>query len=330
MGDIYSTAGTIGGATIGGLFGIAQNILANRMQSEARKENYKYGEIAAENADKRTRALYADFYSPQALVKQYQEAGLSPSLMFGGTPGQGGVSGAQGAGATGLGTPFMPASLLEGAQIANLAAQTNKTKAETQNIQADTDLKLLDKTWNEMRNNEKSIDFQLTTTYLTNKETGEKYSLFELANNCNSYEQFIEETRKKMTSSGLDEMIKMTGTEAGQKAMRNIFYEANKFETEIETLSMEGVSAKFQKQIMSCLQQKDFAEQNAETAVKQLKAAGEAADLSAEQKGAWNRILDKLQRKNSTVADYIIVASMILNQAASHWGGMVTVVKPNK
>lgn len=51
-----------------------------------RRLNYKYNEMAAENADKRTRALYNDIYSPKALLGQYAEAGLSPSLMFGEHP----------------------------------------------------------------------------------------------------------------------------------------------------------------------------------------------------------------------------------------------------
>ena len=48
-------------------------------------------------------------------------------------------------------------------------------------------------------------------------------------------------------------------------------------------------------------------------------SAGEAADLTKEQKAAWNNIIERLQRTNGTAADIIIVASMILNQAASHW-----------
>jgi len=141
MGKVYATegqasaagasaAGAIGGAAVSGLFGIMQQQISRNITAEDRRENYEYGEKAAENADQRTRALYEDFYSPKALLKQYKEAGLSPSMMFGGTPGQGGMSGAQAAGASGPQTTFVPASLIEGAQIANLIAQTRKTNAE--------------------------------------------------------------------------------------------------------------------------------------------------------------------------------------------------------
>ena len=109
------------------------NLLGLGIGNYNREQNYYYGERQAENADKRTRALYADLYSPKALMKQYKDAGLSPSLMFGGTPGQGGTSGAMGSSVT-MGNPYMPISMLEAAQIANIQAQTKKTEAEAKTI----------------------------------------------------------------------------------------------------------------------------------------------------------------------------------------------------
>ena len=124
-----------GGAIVGGMFGLANsainNAWASRQAEQDRQRNYYFGEMAADNADKRTRALYQDFYSPEALMRQYKAAGLSPSMMFGGTPGQGGMAGAQGSGASGPQTPFMPVSMVEAAQAAALFAQAEKTKEET-------------------------------------------------------------------------------------------------------------------------------------------------------------------------------------------------------
>lgn len=131
MADIF---GTVAGGLMNMMGGVFNNYYAQEQIGYDRQQNYKYGEMAANNADKRTRALYADFYSPEALKRQYREAGLSPGMMFGGTPGQGGISGAQGTGAAGPTTPYMPVSILEAAQAANLMAQTEKTKAETQVI----------------------------------------------------------------------------------------------------------------------------------------------------------------------------------------------------
>lgn len=120
MGPIFGAMAGIGQAA-------ANNLIGAGVGAQARYENYKYGEMAAENADKRTRALYNDFYSPQALLKQYQAAGLSPSLMFDGTPGQGGMSGAQGSGPSGVGPIFSP---IEMAQFQNLMADAKLKNAE--------------------------------------------------------------------------------------------------------------------------------------------------------------------------------------------------------
>lgn len=101
-----------------------------------RKENYQYGEMAADNADARTRALYKDLESPSALLQQYKEAGLSPSLMFGGSGVGGNIAqGAQGTGANGIST-MQPAykSPIEAEQVALMKAQERKLNAESMNI----------------------------------------------------------------------------------------------------------------------------------------------------------------------------------------------------
>ena len=134
MADAYSMGGTIGGAAIGGLFGLANQALAHKYAEQDRASNFFWNEKAADAADARTRALYEDFYAPEALLKQYQEAGVSPSLMFGGTPGQGGQSGAMGHGAGGIQTPFIPIDIMQGAQIGLMTAQARKTNAEADAI----------------------------------------------------------------------------------------------------------------------------------------------------------------------------------------------------
>lgn len=128
MADIFGSLVT-GGINAG--ISAMNNQWAESLARQDRKENYMYGEMAANNADRRTRRLYEDYYSPEALLKQYEAAGLSPSLMFGGTPGQGGMSGAQGTGAAGPQTHFAPMSLVDTAQAAALFAQAEKTKEET-------------------------------------------------------------------------------------------------------------------------------------------------------------------------------------------------------
>ena len=107
---------------------------------QAAKLNYDLGEQAANNADARARAIYTDFNSPEARVKQLEDAGLSTSLMYGSGGGGGGIAAAttasQGSGAGGQ-QGENPQGYMEGAQlglmlaqIRNLNADADKKKAE--------------------------------------------------------------------------------------------------------------------------------------------------------------------------------------------------------
>lgn len=126
------------------LSAIVNNAWAQKREQNAREENYRYNEQAANNADARTRALYNDLYSPAAQMQQLKEAGLSPSIYAsGGLAGKSGSTGAQGAGASGIGPNVYGISALEMAQIANINADTKKKNAETGNIEEDTTLKQL-------------------------------------------------------------------------------------------------------------------------------------------------------------------------------------------
>ena len=128
-------------------------------------------------------------------MRQYKEAGLSPSLMFGGTPGQGGQSGAMGSSVS-MGNPYMPVSMLEAAQIANIQAQTKKTNAETETITGENERGQADiaKLWADKGYTEVSAALtaeQVTTQQWQNYITGETaesnintaYSLAEQAAN---------------------------------------------------------------------------------------------------------------------------------------------------
>lgn len=103
--------------------------------------SYKLNEKAAQNADRRTRQLFNDLYSPQAQVGQLQDAGLSTGLMYAkGGVGGSGQGGAQAAPATNqIGNVFdlMQAKLME-AQIKNIEADTAKKSEEAKGIQATT------------------------------------------------------------------------------------------------------------------------------------------------------------------------------------------------
>lgn len=125
---------------------MASNAYAEHRENKARKGNFVYGELAADNADARTRALYNDLYSPAAQMKQLKEAGLSPSIYSNtGMAGKSGVAGAQGSAASGIGPstePFQAPSALELAQIRKLNAETREIEGETTPAKAKVDLML--------------------------------------------------------------------------------------------------------------------------------------------------------------------------------------------
>lgn len=155
-----------GGIALGGLMNGVSSAIGNAVgmlrDKQMAKLNYQYGEMAADAADARTRALYNDLQSPSALLEQYKQAGLSPSLMYGqgGSAGAHPADGAQGSGASGLAPTTYGVNLMQGAEIALMKAQENKLNAEANKANADAN------TTNETRelviqNLQKDIDTKL-------------------------------------------------------------------------------------------------------------------------------------------------------------------------
>ena len=132
------------------IIGTAGSILQNKIQNEQSKQNiehaaavnYGYGEMSADNAQARTKALYSELYSPEAKVKQLKEAGLSVGLMYGqgGAGGTSSTAGAQGQGAGGQ-QGKQPIGILQGAELGLMAAQAKKLAAEADNLNQDTKVK---------------------------------------------------------------------------------------------------------------------------------------------------------------------------------------------
>lgn len=129
--------GTIVGGLVNGIGSFFNNIFGGMNAQQQAETNYYYNELAAQNADKRTRKLYEDYMSPSALRKQYESAGLSPSLMFGGggVGGQTMPNGAQGEGTNGIQRPYYGMNPLEGAQLDLMAAQSRKLNAEADTVE---------------------------------------------------------------------------------------------------------------------------------------------------------------------------------------------------
>lgn len=119
------------------------------MAENAAKINYKYGEMAAENAFERQQVLYDRTYQDQSYanqVAQMDAAGLSPGLMYGkGGGGGGGAGSTTGApmgatGATGAGSaadPNMRLQALMSLRQVRMSERKNEAEIKLLNTQAD-------------------------------------------------------------------------------------------------------------------------------------------------------------------------------------------------
>lgn len=148
---------------------VVNNLITQSFAEHNRKRNFYYNEKAADNADKRQRQQYIDLYSPQALIEQYKAAGLSPSLMMSGGAPAVGQSSAQGNQSAGIQGPYPSSSPIDPvamAQIANINANTEKTKAETSNIEQKTIGQQLDNYITASNVNETLEQAKLTTANL--------------------------------------------------------------------------------------------------------------------------------------------------------------------
>ena len=119
------------------------------MVENAAKINYKYGEMAAENAFERQQVLYNRTYQDQSYASQAAQmdaAGLSPGLMYGkGGAGGGGAGSTTGApmgatGATGAGTaadPNMQLQALMSLRQVRMTERKNEAEINLLNTQAE-------------------------------------------------------------------------------------------------------------------------------------------------------------------------------------------------
>lgn len=119
------------------------------MVENAAKINYKYGEMAAENAFERQQVLYNRTYQDQSYanqVAQMDAAGLSPGLMYGkGGAGGGGAGSTTGApmgatGAVGAGTAADPNAQLQALMSlrqVRMSERKNEAEINLLNTQAD-------------------------------------------------------------------------------------------------------------------------------------------------------------------------------------------------
>lgn len=127
-------------SVIQGLFDVAAQGMQIAHDKRMQDRSYMYNEMAADNADTRTRNLYASFETPSAKKRMLEEAGFNPALVYGGMNGQV-TSGAQGSGgsasASNLGGIEAP-NLAHIFEIMNLKKDLDIKEVTKRNIEADT------------------------------------------------------------------------------------------------------------------------------------------------------------------------------------------------
>lgn len=143
-------AAAIAAPIAGGVLGLVNQKSQDKRQIKQTKELTKIAQEANKEQAKYTSDLQYDMWNKtnaEAQVEHYEKAGLNPALMYGMGGGGGVTTGSASAGS--VGTAQAANSAQTGAnelgmgmmltQMANIQAQTEKTKAETENLEAGTE-----------------------------------------------------------------------------------------------------------------------------------------------------------------------------------------------
>lgn len=333
MADILGIG--IGAAAQAGL-GALNNFFGAEAAAEARRQNYQYNEWAAQNADARTRRLYNDLYSPSAQLRQLEAAGMSPSVFYQGSGSQG-TSGAQGQGTAGQATPYMPISMIEGAQMARMVAETENIKADTKLKESEKELtdvttlvKNIERDFQSMNYFRNQNDYKMLTTRFED-ENGELLDITfnSLANDSSNFEEF---SKKVLSYNYDDDRNQIFRSEQGQNFLREIYKNCKRLEPELKNLSLSNDAIdksnqskdeeikllKWENQLVEAMKNAGFADMNAKAAIKFLEAQIQSSELTEMQKGAWNRLINNM--KDGTMKDIVIVLGMILGQQMQNVG----------
>lgn len=323
IGQMGSAAMNIGANAI---FTQYNNQRAAEREQAAREQNYEFGELAAQNAHLRTQDLYNKLYSPSAQLRQLKEAGLSPSLFYGDGGGISGQAGAQGTGAAGVnpnvfGVPNADIGSLamNMAQIEQIRAATENTKADTAKKQEETQGVELENARKKLENSKIADEYEVLSAWYAN-EDGSSTSLTELAERSETFDEFLQKARtfakdihNTDTYGKESELQRILTTENGVNALRNIYRDAYKVTRDIADFTRDQVDAEFAIKITNALSSSDYADQNAKTLVAKLRAENVEANLTDDQKGAFDRIIRRFE--NGSSRDLAVVLLTLIAKA---------------
>lgn len=214
----------------------------NAQQAEA---NRSFQSAEAEKARQWQEDYYNQFESPQARIRQYEEAGLNPALLYGSQLGTGnapatsvpsGDSASVGLPSSGAGDllSFIGQMMSIKSMINNNNAGADAKRADAENKRADTELKLQQKEWNpklfqsEINRNEANAANLLAGVKVAEEQVNKliaDQNLISSQMNLNEQEaQLILQQCNKTAIEAANERIKSAGIKANNRLIAQQVY----------------------------------------------------------------------------------------------------------
>lgn len=281
-----------------------QGLINQKFAEQERAKNFEWNERAAQAADNRQRAQYQDLYSPEAMLQQYKAAGLSTSMMMsGGAPVTGGTAaGNMSAGTSGaypsagsMSNPLMGVDMMKA--ITDLKGQ-----------EIENSLKEIQKNMDEITAAKMQEEYNILKLTFWNPLSNSTTSIGDFARSYKNFDSFKKALMELELSSHYKNLF---NTEIGERTLRSIFMANKEMSNDIAVLSSSKMNAQVMEKVSRLLYNSDYAEQNKEATINQLKQVSESAELTATQKQAFNNLIAKLG--DGTFKDIIIVLLMVLS-----------------
>lgn len=261
------TTNPIGSATgIAGLFGPShkkrterQIEAQNKMNEDAARTNFKYGEMAAESAFERQLGLFdyeANYNSPKAQKERLEAAGLSPALMYGqaGTTGTTSASTApQGAGAgSQQGGRAANAAEQQAARTQSLALMLGaaKVRSEIDLNEAGAEEKRANAQYTGGAQTQSTMtNIALVTEQIENAKVQRKG--MEIQNDFNDIQKEIAESTKELEIKKIEYDVIQTAT---QLDIINQELRRSEIETDIKEKTWETIIKTYENQLVAIIQ----------------------------------------------------------------------------
>lgn len=290
---------------INGAFALGSTALQNGMSKKTGRElsehQFLLNEQSAENALKRKDLWYNQYESPQAMLDQFRKAGLNPAAMLGGITGSQGSSAPQGAGtSTNMANVANIADVFSNLQLAKaqkdlLKSQKEKTEAETEGVQSDNYIKLLEQNLKEIENREKTKKHEILYGEYNNKSA---YELFQIAKDYDDW-------KKMLIDNANNEEHKST-IYSSSDALRNIYEDFNKTSRNISILKSEEIDAELKFKISEELKNSDYTNKSKNKILNEIEQHIQNSQLEGRIKEAWNRFLNYLESVNMDAATILL------------------------